>query len=125
MSGPILLYGASGYSGRLVARELVARGVRPVLCGRDAAKLAVLAATLGLEHRVARADDPSAIARAIGEAEVVVNAAGPFAHTALPIAHRMCRIYLRKDTPREHAAAVGAALDTLVGPGGEDDMTNM
>jgi uncharacterized protein len=43
----------------------------------------------------------------------------------LPVAHRMCRIYLRKDAPREHAAAVGAALDALVGAGGEDDLTNM
>jgi hypothetical protein len=43
----------------------------------------------------------------------------------LPVAHRMCRIYLRKDAPREQAAAVGAALDRLVGAGGEDDLTNM
>ncbi len=43
----------------------------------------------------------------------------------LPVAHRMCRIYLRKEAPREHAAAVGAALDALVGAGGDDDLTNM
>lgn len=43
----------------------------------------------------------------------------------LPVAHRMCRVYLRKDAPREHVAAIGAALDQLVGSGGEDDLTNM
>jgi HD superfamily phosphohydrolase len=43
----------------------------------------------------------------------------------LPVAHRMCRIYLRKDAPRAQRAAVGAALDQLVGAGGEDDLTNM
>jgi HD superfamily phosphohydrolase len=43
----------------------------------------------------------------------------------LPISHRMCRVYLRKDPPREHVAAIGAALDQLVGSGGEDDLTNM
>jgi hypothetical protein len=43
----------------------------------------------------------------------------------LPVAHRMCRVYLRKDPPREHVAAIAAALDKLVGSGGEDDLTNM
>jgi HD superfamily phosphohydrolase len=43
----------------------------------------------------------------------------------MPIAHRMCRIYLRKGAPAEHKQAVGAALDQLVGGTGEDDLTNM
>jgi HD superfamily phosphohydrolase len=43
----------------------------------------------------------------------------------LPVSHRMCRVYLRNGAPHEHAAAVGAALDQLVGAGGEDDLTNM
>jgi HD superfamily phosphohydrolase len=43
----------------------------------------------------------------------------------LPVSHRMCRVYLRNGAPREHAAAVSAALDQLVGAGGDDDLTNM
>jgi HD superfamily phosphohydrolase len=43
----------------------------------------------------------------------------------LPVAHRMCRVYLRKDPPRAHVAAIAAAVDQLVGSGGEDDLTNM
>jgi HD superfamily phosphohydrolase len=43
----------------------------------------------------------------------------------LPVAHRMCRVYLRKDATAAQAAAVGAALDVLVGSDGEDDLTNM
>lgn len=43
----------------------------------------------------------------------------------LPVAHRMCRVYLRNHAPPEQAAAVSAALDQLVGAGGEDDLTNM
>jgi hypothetical protein len=43
----------------------------------------------------------------------------------LPVAHRMCRVYLRKEAGPEQAAAVGAALDELVGADGEDDLTNM
>jgi hypothetical protein len=37
----------------------------------------------------------------------------------------MCRVYLRKDPPRAHVAAIAAAVDQLVGSGGEDDLTNM
>lgn len=43
----------------------------------------------------------------------------------LPVTHRMCRVYLRHGAPREQASAVSAALDALVGAGGEDDLTNM
>jgi len=43
----------------------------------------------------------------------------------LPVAHRMCRVYLRKDPPPAHVAAIAEALDQLVGSGGEDDLTNM
>jgi hypothetical protein len=37
----------------------------------------------------------------------------------------MCRVYLRNGAPPDHAKAVAAALDALVGAGGEDDLTNM
>jgi HD superfamily phosphohydrolase len=40
----------------------------------------------------------------------------------LPISHRICRIYAESD---DHAPALAAALDQLLGPGGVDDLTNM
>lgn len=43
----------------------------------------------------------------------------------LPIAHRACRVYLRKKHTPEQAQAVGAALDAIVGSRSEDDLTNM
>ncbi|MDA8745534.1 HD domain-containing protein [Rubripirellula amarantea] len=43
----------------------------------------------------------------------------------LPIAHRACRIYLRKDHTVDQAHAVGEALDAIVGSRSEDDLTNM
>ena len=47
-----LIYGANGYTGDLIAREAVARGLRPVLAGRNAEAVAALAGELGLERRV-------------------------------------------------------------------------
>ncbi|MEM9187361.1 MAG: metal-dependent phosphohydrolase, partial [Planctomycetota bacterium] len=43
----------------------------------------------------------------------------------LPVAHRSCRVYLAKDHTPEQKAAVGAALDAIVGSRSEDDLTNM
>jgi short subunit dehydrogenase-like uncharacterized protein len=81
-----LLYGATGYTGRLIARRATDRGLRPVLAGRSAAKLVPLAAELGLEHRVFGLDDPAATRRGLAGVEAVAHCAGPFARTAVPMA---------------------------------------
>src|SRR3954469_10006359 len=47
VSARIVLFGATGYTGRLIAERLVAEGARPVLAGRDEARLRELAARLG------------------------------------------------------------------------------
>jgi short subunit dehydrogenase-like uncharacterized protein len=80
--GDVLVYGATGYSGRLTTNVLRALGVTPVVGGRDPAKTEALAAALGTSHRIARADDPSAIGGMLTGVSVVVNAAGPYVATA-------------------------------------------
>ena len=47
MTGRIVVFGATGYTGRLVAERLAGAGERPVLAGRSPAKLEALAADLG------------------------------------------------------------------------------
>ena len=81
-----LLYGATGYTGRLIARRAVDLGLRPVLAGRSAAKVLPLAAELGLEHRVFGLGDAAAIRRGLAGVASVAHCAGPFARTALPMA---------------------------------------
>lgn len=86
-----LLYGATGYTGELIARRAVASGIRPVLAGRTASPLARLAGELGLEHRVARVDDAAALDGAIGDAPLVLSCAGPFSRTANTMASACIR----------------------------------
>ncbi|WP_405589648.1 saccharopine dehydrogenase family protein [Streptomyces sp. NBC_01190] len=81
-----LLYGATGYTGRLIARRAAAQGLRPVLAGRNAAKLVPLAAELGLEHRVFGLGEPAAVRRGLDGVTAVAHCAGPFARTALAMA---------------------------------------
>jgi short subunit dehydrogenase-like uncharacterized protein len=81
-----LLYGANGYTGQLLAREAVVRGLRPVLAGRNAEAVTTLARQLGLEHRIFTLDDEAATRAGLDGMTAVLHCAGPFAHTAQPMA---------------------------------------
>jgi short subunit dehydrogenase-like uncharacterized protein len=83
--GEWMIYGATGYTGTLVAEEAVRRGHKPLLAGRSAAKLRPLAERLGLEYAVVALDDTDALAKAVGTVELVYHAAGPFIHTSDPM----------------------------------------
>jgi short subunit dehydrogenase-like uncharacterized protein len=74
----IVLYGATGYTGRLVADELSRRGVDHVLSGRSADKLARLADDRGVPARAAPLDDDRALRDLLDGAAAVINCAGPF-----------------------------------------------
>jgi short subunit dehydrogenase-like uncharacterized protein len=85
MSAGLLLYGANGYVGEAAARLAVAQGLRPVLAGRDAAKIAPLAAELGLEARAFRLDDAAAADAALRGTALVLHLAGPYKYTSRPM----------------------------------------
>lgn len=80
-----MLYGAYGYTGALLAEEAVRRGQRPLLAGRDEARLRPLAARLGLDYRVLALDDPPVLHAAVAEVPLVLHAAGPYIHTGPPM----------------------------------------
>lgn len=81
----ILLYGAYGYTGRLVAREAASRGLRPVLAGRDAARLAELGDELDLPTRTVALSESARLRSVLDERAAVLHCAGPFVHTAPPM----------------------------------------
>lgn len=80
-----LLYGANGYTGRLIAETASDYGLKPVLAGRSENLIRPLAEELGLDYRIFDLGDPSAIDRGIGGFKVVLHAAGPFIFTAKPM----------------------------------------
>jgi short subunit dehydrogenase-like uncharacterized protein len=83
----IAVYGATGYTGRLVAQELRRRGLTARLCGRNGGKLRALASELGVdwELRAAAVDDPGALRKAFAGADTVLNCAGPFTFYGAPV----------------------------------------
>ncbi|HEX4130938.1 MAG TPA: saccharopine dehydrogenase NADP-binding domain-containing protein [Pirellulales bacterium] len=80
-----LLYGATGYTGRLIAEEAARRGLRPVLAGRDEAKVAALGEQLDLPTRVFALDDAAAVDAGLAGMRAVLHCAGPFSRTARPM----------------------------------------
>jgi short subunit dehydrogenase-like uncharacterized protein len=102
----LVIYGATGYTGELIAREAVRRGLQPVLAGRNEATVAALAQELGREYRIAPLDDPGALDRALQGATVTMHCAGPFSATSAP----MVAACLRQ---RSHYLDITGEIDVL------------
>ena len=60
--------------------------IAPILCGRDAVKLAALGKLFpAQEQRIASVEDPASLDHALEGAMAVINCAGPFLDTAVPV----------------------------------------
>lgn len=81
----VLLYGAYGYTGRLIAQEALDRGLRPVLAGRDAARLESMGARLDCPTRVSPLSDPDRLRAILDGGAAVLHCAGPFVQTGPPM----------------------------------------
>ncbi|MEU7895886.1 saccharopine dehydrogenase NADP-binding domain-containing protein [Nonomuraea sp. NPDC049152] len=88
----VVVYGATGHTGRFIVAELRRRGFATVLSGRDAARLEALAAERAdVVVRPATVDDASSLDRALAGAAAVINCAGPFAVTGGPVVEAALR----------------------------------
>ena len=85
MAKRFMLYGATGYTGKLVAAEAIRRGLDVVLAGRSREKLKELAEDLGCEFRVVSLDDGAGLRGALEDVSAVLHAAGPYSQTADPM----------------------------------------
>jgi len=124
----LLVYGANGYTGRLIAEVALRAGERPILAGRRAEAIAPIAERYGFEHRVFALDSPAQIARSLDGVSTVLLAAGPFSATSAPTleACLMARVHYLDITGEiavfehcfaQHARAVAAGVVVLPGVG--------
>ncbi|MDQ3287016.1 MAG: saccharopine dehydrogenase NADP-binding domain-containing protein [Pseudomonadota bacterium] len=79
-----MVYGANGYTGRLIAHEAKQRGLTPVLAGRSD-EVVALARDLGLEHRRFDLADADAVRAGLEGIGLVLHCAGPFSATCAPM----------------------------------------
>lgn len=79
MAGRIVVFGATGYTGRLVLAELLGRGCRPVVAGRDEQKVAALAVEHGgLPTAIADVRQPDSVRALVEAGDVLATTVGPF-----------------------------------------------
>lgn len=130
MPRPIVLFGATGYTGRLVADALVKRGARPLLAARNETAVKQMAEELGgLDATIADISSPETLRAVVTNETVLVSTVGPFlrwGRAAVEAAIDAGAIYLdstgeppfiremfeRRDAP---ARASGATLVTAFG----------
>lgn len=78
MSAKIVVFGASGYTGRLAVSSLLARGERPVLAGRSENSLRPLAEPHGLQYLTADVSEPATVRALVEPGDVLLSTVGPF-----------------------------------------------
>jgi short subunit dehydrogenase-like uncharacterized protein len=91
LSGAVLIYGATGYTGKLIAKTAADQRTRPILAGRNLNKVKAVAKPLDLEPRAFDLRDPARIDAAIRGVAVALNVAGPFSGTSRPMADACLR----------------------------------
>lgn len=81
----LLIYGANGYTGELIARRAADKQLPIVVAGRSGGPIAALATALSCPARVFSLADEDALRAALAGVRTVLNCAGPFARTAAPL----------------------------------------
>ena len=81
----VLIYGAYGYTGRLVTEHAMEQDLQPILAGRNEEKTQSIAGEFDLDARIFDLDSPRDIRSALDGVEVVLHCAGPFIHTSAPM----------------------------------------
>src|SRR5690242_10792600 len=85
MNNQVLLYGATGYTVRLIVEEALKKGLLLVLAGRNRKTVSELATSYNLPYRIAALSNPAELDTMLQDITVVLHAAGPFSVTAEPM----------------------------------------
>lgn len=80
-----MIYGAYGYTGKLIAAHAKKMGYTPILAGRSEAKTKALAERLDLPWQAFPLENHDAIVAELADVNLVINCAGPFTQTAAPM----------------------------------------
>jgi short subunit dehydrogenase-like uncharacterized protein len=123
-----LIYGAYGYTGRLIVAEAIARGHLPVLVGRDSYKLEQVAKANGLESIAVGLGDKEKLTHLLRQFDLVIHAAGPYSATARPMIEACLEskthyiditgeVEVFEYIAGQHMAAVNAGIVMLPGAG--------
>lgn len=128
MTAKILIYGATGFTGKLISFQAQRTGLDFEVAGRNETEVSTLARELGVTYRAFALDDDLALHSALENVTAVLNCAGPFASTAESIMQACIdcgvhylditaeyNVYALAQTLSQKAAAAGVMLLPGVG----------
>jgi len=78
----LLIYGAAGYTGKIIAVRAKELNLDFEIAGRDTQQTRKLAEELGVDYHIFDVDTDYAWQKALQDKQVLINAAGPFKFTA-------------------------------------------
>jgi len=81
----VVVYGAYGYTGRLIVDDLFKRGITPEVAGRNHDKIAAFASVRSLSFKSFPLEDTRQLCEFLSGASVCIHCAGPFTYTASPM----------------------------------------
>ncbi|HEX7775721.1 MAG TPA: saccharopine dehydrogenase NADP-binding domain-containing protein [Parvibaculum sp.] len=114
MSDKFMIYGATGYTGKLVTRTAKALGMRPLIAGRNEARLKSVAGQHGFDYRAFDLSDTAALNEALSHVDAVLHIAGPFSQTSKPMLDACLRM-------RKHYLDITGEIDVFEACAGRDD----
>ncbi len=85
LNNKLMIYGANGYSAQLIIEELISRGIKPILSGRNESALKHLSDKYDCDYRAVDLYDNKKLDAALSGVHTVLNCAGPFKFTAKEI----------------------------------------
>jgi short subunit dehydrogenase-like uncharacterized protein len=128
MAKSILLYGANGYTGKLIAELAESYGLSPILAGRNEPLIRQLSEQYHLPYRIGTLENSAGIDELLNDITVVIHAAGPFSITAKPMIEACIRnkvhylditgeIPVFEMAKKYHTAALEAGIMVMPGTG--------
>lgn len=78
----VIIYGAYGYTGKLITTECKAAGLNVLLAGREGSGLQALSETTDYPYEMCKIDDAPSLRQLLKKGGIVIHCAGPFQTTA-------------------------------------------
>lgn len=78
----LMIYGANGYSAKLILTGLISKGVNPIIAGRNEVEIRELANHYSLQYRIFDLNDDQKIIGNLSSVHTLLNCAGPYKYTA-------------------------------------------
>ena len=85
MSHKILIYGANGYTGRLITKQAVNENLVVEIAGRNSSAISELAKQYQIKYHIIALNQATQLKDLLKEFETVIHCAGPFSETAQPM----------------------------------------